>query len=240
MAGGRAATEADALPVAEVRDAIPEIAEAILGLPSKRPVRVGICGRSAAGKTTFGDKLASSLTRSGRPVLRAQFDDFHPPGHALRSAAGGYTVESYYDEAYDYAGFRDLLLIPLGPGGSRCCRLALHDSYTDTPKGVEVDVPSDAIVVIDGIFILRPDLRDYWEFTIWLDVSFETMIERAAKRDVAWMPSEAAVRERYLARWIPLHALYEETGARACADVIIDNQDLHAPRPVALRSPPHS
>ena len=76
MAGGRAATEADALPVAEVRDAIPEIAEAILGLPSKRPVRVGICGRSAAGKTTFGDKLAASLTRSGRPVLRAQFDDF--------------------------------------------------------------------------------------------------------------------------------------------------------------------
>jgi uridine kinase len=174
--------------------------------------------------------LAERLARSGRPVLQASIDDFHPPGHGARSAAGGYTVESYYTEAYDYAAFRDLLLVPLGPRGDRRCRLALHDSFADTPKGQTVSVGPETIVVIDGCFIHRPDLRGYWDFTIWLDISFETMIARAVPRDVAWMPSEIAVLERYRARWIPLHMLYETSGARACADLVIDNDDHTSPR----------
>ena len=72
-------------------------------------------------------------------------------------------------------------------------------------------------------------MREFWDFVIWLDVRFETMIERAARRDIAWMPSEAAVRARYRDRWIPLHNLYEQTGARSYADIIIDNEDFTAP-----------
>jgi len=45
--------------------------------------------------------------------MRAGIDDFHPPGHGPRSAAGGYTAESYYAEGYDYLAFRNLLLAPL-------------------------------------------------------------------------------------------------------------------------------
>ena len=164
-------------------------------------------------------------------MLRAGIDDFHPPGHASRSATGGYTAESYYAEGYDYVSFRDLLLVPLDSGGNRQCRLGVHDSYTDTPiDRPAVEVPEDAIVVIDGGLLLRPELRRYWEFVIWLDVSFETMIERAAKRDIGWMPSEAAVRTRYRNRWIPLHLLYEQSGARSYSDLIIDNEDFAAPR----------
>jgi uridine kinase len=58
----------------------------------------------------------------------------------------------------------------------------------------DVVVSQDSIVVIDGCFLLRPELRGFWEFVMWLDISFETMIERALKRDVDWMPSEAVVR----------------------------------------------
>jgi uridine kinase len=134
-----------------VSDEALEIAAAsILAIACAHPVRVGIDGRSTAGKTTFRDALAERLARSGRPVLRASIDDFHPPGHGRRSAAGGYTVESYYAEGYDYAAVRDRLLRPLGPGGDRRCRLALHDSASDVPKGEDVLAPNDALVVVDG------------------------------------------------------------------------------------------
>jgi uridine kinase len=157
-----------------------------LALPSDKPLRIGVDGRSAAGKTTFADALSKRLQRAGRTVLRAGIDDFHPRFFSRSSAA------------------------PLDSGGNRQCRLGVHDSYTDTPiDRPAVEVPGDAIVVIDGGLLLRFELRRYWEFVIWLDVSFETMIERAAKRDIAWMPSEAAVRARYRDSWIPLHLLHE-------------------------------
>jgi uridine kinase len=207
------------------------VAAHILALQRPHPIRVGIDGRSAAGKTTFGDALAARLAASGRQVLRSNFDDFHPPGHGKRSAAGGYTIESYYAEGYDYDGFRERLLLPLGPGGDRRCALGLRKSATDTEMPAAVAMAAEnAIVVVDGGFILREDLAPHWDFAIWLTVSFETMIERAAKRDVAWMPSEEAVRVRYRERWVPLHALYEATGARERAHMIIDNEDVAAPR----------
>jgi shikimate kinase len=76
-------------------------------------------------------------------------------------------------------------------------------------------------------------LRGFWEFVVWLDVSFETMIERAVRRDTQWIPSEAVVRARYRDLWIPLHTLYELTGVRSYADMIIDNENPSAPRCVS-------
>ena len=80
------------------------------------------------------------------------------------------------------------------------------------------------------------ELRTHWDLAIWLDVSIETMIERAAKRDVAWVGDDATVRQRYLTRWAPTHRLYEATGARTAAHVIIDNEAPLRPRLVQLAS----
>jgi uridine kinase len=205
---------------------VDEVAGLVLGIERRQPVRVAIDGRSAAGKTTFADALAAALAPSGRQVLRAGIDDFHPPGHAARSAAGGYTPQTTYEEAFDYASFRRLLLAPLGPGGDRHVRLALHDAFHDRPiKDAAVVASPDAIAVIDGAFLLRPEMRASWDLAIWLDISFETMIERAAARDVAWVGDADLVRQRYRTRWVPTHRLYEATGAREYAHVVIDNED---------------
>lgn len=213
------------------------IAVMVTAIERPHPTRVAIDGRSASGKTTFADALAEALQQSSRQVLRAGIDDFHPPGHAARSAAGGYTPDSLYQEAFDYEAFARLLLAPLGPEGDRHVQLGLHDSLHDRPiSGASVVAAPDAIVVVDGAFLLRPELRRYWDLAIWLDVSIETMIERAAKRDVAWVGDEATVRHSYLTRWAPTHRLYEATGARAAAHVIIDNEDPLRRRLVRLVS----
>jgi uridine kinase len=46
-------------------------------------LRVGVDGRTAAGKTSFGHELATALRGLGRPTMRASMDDFkHPWRHA--------------------------------------------------------------------------------------------------------------------------------------------------------------
>jgi uridine kinase len=218
---------------------IETLAEAVTALQLAHPTRVAVEGRSAAGKTTLADELAAASGARGREVLRASIDDFHRPGHKFRSQRGEWTPRSYYDEGYDYDAFRDLLLRPLGPGGSRVCRPALFDSFHDAWLPEEWRAVGDrAVAIVDGAFLLRPELAAHWDYIIWLDIDMETMVERARRRDSAWAGSEQVVEERYRRRWIPTHELYERlTDAPARAHAVVDNRDLQRPSLLRLSRP---
>ena len=137
------------------------IATHVAGIERPHPVRVAVTGICAAGKTTFADELAAALRPFARPLHRCQLDDFHSVGHKWRSARDEYTPRTYYDEGYDYVAFRRLVLDPLAPGGSRRCQFAYFSSYHDEflPEAW-TGVEPDAIVVVDGGMLLRPDLVD--------------------------------------------------------------------------------
>lgn len=202
------------------------VVDAVTSLRLDHPTRVAVEGRSAAGKTTLADELAETLRARGRHVIRSSIDDFHRPGHKFRSQRGEWTPRSYYDEGYDYGAFLELLLRPLGPGGTRRCRTALFDSFHDEGLPEEWhDVAADTVAIIDGAFLLRTELVSHWDYIIWLDIDFETMVERARHRDVAWTGSEQRVIDRYRHHWIPTHELYErlvEPASRAHA--VVDNR----------------
>jgi uridine kinase len=215
------------------------LADAVTSLRVAHPTRVAVDGRSAAGKTTFANDLADTIRAQEREVLRASIDDFHRPGHKHRSQHGGWTPQAYYDAGFDYNAFRDLLLLPLGPSGSRRCRIALFDAFHDVWWPEEWHAVGDCTVaIIDGVFLLRPELAGHWDYVVWLDIDMETMVERARRRDVAWVGSEDVVEERYRRHWIPTHELYErlikpETSAHA----IIDNRRPQEPTVLRLARP---
>jgi uridine kinase len=218
------------------------IEAAILQKPAKRPLRVAIDGRSGAGKTTLADELADRLEARGRPCLRASIDDFHPPGYRQRAAAHGFTPEAFLREGYDYDALRRLLLEPLGPKGSRRCRLDFWNSFDDVPFPEDwVDAPEDAIALVDGVFLLVPLLRPHWDFTIWLDVDWAVMLRRAANRDPAWQASRDPMREGYRTGWIQRHSLYEQkTRAHELVDLVVDNSDVQHPYIVRARPAPRT
>lgn len=216
----------------------PALAEAVCAVRRPHPGRVAIEGRSAAGKSTLADEIADAVRARGRAVLRASIDDFHRPGHTFRPQRGEWTPRSYYDDGYDYDAFVDLLLRPLGPGGSLRCRPALFDAYHDRWFPEEWhDVGLDTVAIVDGVFLLRPELTSHWDTVVWLDIDMETMVERARRRDVAWVGSADAVEERYRRHWVPTHELYERLAApRERADVVVDNRIFRAPK--ILRAAP--
>jgi uridine kinase len=101
-----------------------------------------------------------------------------------------------------------------------------------------VEVGPNCVAVVDGAFLLRPELEGHWNYLVWLDIDFETMVQRACTRDVAWVGSAQAVAERYRQHWIPTHRLYERaTDASARAHAFIDHRDVQAPRLMRLDEP---
>jgi uridine kinase len=94
-------------------------------------------------------------------------------------------------------------------------------------------------VVADGVFLLRVELRQLWTLSVHLRVSEEESLRRALVRDVARFGSPGEVERRYRARYLPGQALYRrEADPEGCADVLVDNDDVTAPRVLRWPAPP--
>ena len=207
------------------------LAGLILAVDRPHPVRVAIDGPDAAGKTILADELVPLVEASGRPVVRASIDGFHRP-RPERYARGPESPEGYFHDLFDYPTLRAALLEPLGPGGSREFRRRVFDFRIDAPVTVPVETAADdAVLLFDGVFLLRPELFDLWDFSVFVDAPFEETQRRAAQRDVALFGEEGAVRRRYAARYIPGQRLYlAEAHPQEKASVVVDNEDPDQPR----------
>jgi uridine kinase len=201
-----------------------ELADAVGATARSHPVRVAIDGVGASGKTVLADELADSLSGLGRPVIRASIDGFHRPRHQ-RYERGSTSPEGYLDDSFDYDAVRSCLLAPLGPGGSLRYRTAVFDFRAESP----VDSPEriadrNAVLLFDGVFVLRDELREFWDFSIFVDAGFDVTLARALERDLLLFGSERAVRERYESRYIPGERLYlERCRPRERADAVVRN-----------------
>jgi uridine kinase len=205
------------------------IAQGLLLQHSTGPaLRVAVDGRSGVGKSTFSAALVQTLIDQGRPACCVQLDDFHHP-RAKRYARGRYSAEGYYRDARDLEALVTMCLAPLGPNGSGRYAAASFDLEKNEP--IEPDWRSATpgeIVVVEGTFLLRPELNPHWDVRICLHAPQEVARQRGIGRDRALLgdESEALYRQRYDGAY----TLYEsECAPTQSADWQVDMTDFDAP-----------
>ncbi|WP_220093641.1 uridine kinase [Flexivirga caeni] len=205
------------------------VAEFVGSRSADRSLRVAVDGPPASGKTTLADELAAVLGHRGRPVLRATIDDFLVP-RDRRYARGELSGEGCYRDAHDHAALCRMLLDPLGPGGDRRIQLAAFDAFADQPlPSHPIVAADDALLIFDGVFLMRPELRSRWDLTVFVQTSFATTIVRAQQRERA-IASQAAIARRWTKRYLPAQELYfAEARPAATADVLVNNDDFRRP-----------
>jgi len=209
---------------------IDKLADMISNHTLSHPVRVAIDGADAAGKTTLADSLASALSAKQREVIRISIDDFHLP-RCIRYQQGSLSPEGFYEDSFNYPALINDVLQPLGPHGSRQYRLAVFDLQADKPNAAPLRSASvNAILLMDGIFLLRPELMPYWDLTIHLVVDLATSAARGIARDADQIGDIALATARYHQRYIPGQMLYHRrANPLDKADILIDNSDLEVP-----------
>src|SRR4028119_444553 len=144
------------------------LTRSILDLPADNIVRVAIDGVDGAGKTVFGDELSHSLEPSRRQIIRASVDSFHNP-RSIRFKLGASSPQGFFRDSYNYAALVACLLRPLSPHGTRVFHTAAFDHRTDKAiLSAEEYAEPNAVLIFDGIFLHRPELRAYWDFSIFL------------------------------------------------------------------------
>jgi uridine kinase len=206
------------------------LAEAIGSVTIPRPMRVAIDGPPAAGKTTLGDELAVVLRAQGREVIRASIEGFLLP-RSQRYRRGEYSPEGCYQDSFDFDALYRVLLDPLDPGGDRRFQQAVYDRPTDTALSQPVTTASDAAVLLfDGVFLLRPELIDRWDLRIFVSAAFEETLDRARTRDLALFGSTTEVERRHRERYRPSQQFYFDTVRPTDhADIIVHNDEPQQP-----------
>lgn len=177
------------------RQVLGAIAESIGSSGAAHPLRVAVDGRTASGKTTLADEVASVLRAGGRPVIRTSVDGFHRP-RVERYRRGRLSPEGYLEDARDWGAIRRLLLDPLGPDGDLWYRTATFDLDRDEPivQAAVLAEPS-AVVIVDGTFLQRDELAGAWDFAVFVHVSESVAVSRGAARDAGHIGGIAAARE---------------------------------------------
>jgi uridine kinase len=208
-----------------------QITDLLIGRVCLHTLRVAVDGRGASGKTTFADELACAIRRRGHPAIRASVDHFLRP-RAERYARGRYSAEGYYLDARDHIAIRRLLLDPLGPGGDGVyCTMSFDEGRDQPIEQMPATAAPGSILVVDGTFLQRPELRDAWDFVIFLDVSAAVAESRALERDAPRLGGLDAARALYKQRYLPAYATYEGASQpMANADAIVGHDEFAAPR----------
>ena len=105
--------------------------------------------RQATGQ--FADSLAAAMRAGSWSVVRST--------SALDAAAEQHALSFPRSDSYraddDHSRLRDIV--------SR-----FREGNLDTDTSVAV-IPADAMLIVDGRFLLRPELRGLWHFGVWLE-----------------------------------------------------------------------
>jgi uridine kinase len=214
-------------PAGRRGEVLRELAARLVGLRPEGRAVVALDGVDGAGKTVLGHELAT-LVAPHREVHRVSVDGFHRPAEVRY--ARGRTAETFYRDQYDHDTIRGRLVEPFRAGEPWL--RAVHDVEQEAPVRLTPEPAAGprALLLLDGIFLHRPELVDLWDAGVWVDVPFEVSLPRGNARFGEVGAEAADPASAVNARYVGGQRLYlSEVDPAGRATWLLDNTDLAAP-----------
>lgn len=198
------------------------VAGRIASLELAHPVRVALDGPPWSG-LDLAPPVVAALTAWSRTAVLVRVADYLRPA-SLRLERGRDDPDGFYEEWIDVAGLRREVLEPAGPHGSRRVLPSRWDASRDRASRADYRaLPADAVVIVDGWFLLTGELS--------FDLSVHVELSAAARS--RRVPADDAVRE------LPAYNRYDDEARPAeHADIVVRADDPRRPAVIDRSGPP--
>ncbi len=158
-----------------------------------RPFTVAVDGPGGSGKSTLAGELAAAFP--GRAIV-VHGDDFYADLDAEYRAS--LDAGAGYREYFDWRRLRDQVLAPARAGAA--IEYQRYD-WDNARIGDWVTVPDTDLLVVEGVYSSRPELRDLSDLVLWVTTSEDVRRRRQIDRqenDGIWISRWMAAEDYYL------------------------------------------
>lgn len=192
-------------------------------LSNRDSLLVAISGIDGSGKSRTAQQVVERLKSRGLNAALIGLDAWHhPPEKRFNKDA---PAQHFYHHAFRFDDLFEMLINPLRHNRSahvtvELTRLPENDLYLRSYDLDEVDV-----IVLEGIFLFKKELRESYDLAFWVDCSFETALRRAILRNQEGL-SEAEIIRDYRTIYFPAQEIHlARDDPKSNVDGILENDE---------------
>lgn len=190
-------------------------------IPDTRSLLVGISGIDGCGKGYVTTQLQAHLALRGVIPAILNVDGWlNLPQKRFDQSA---PAVNFYENAIRLDEFFNQLVLPLRD--RRSVHLVadfVEETASDYRKHI-YDYQDVPVIMVEGIFLFKPEYRKYFDLAIWIDCSFPTALARAIERAQEGL-SPANTSAAYDTIYFPAQRIHlAQDKPRENADLIFEN-----------------
>src|SRR5262245_40016528 len=190
-------------------------------LPENRSLVVGLSGIDGSGKGYLAKQIEAHLAQHNLGCAVLNIDGWlNLPETRFNEIA---PAENFYENAIRFDEFFSQLVIPLRDHQSVHVEINFTEETANQYKKYTYDFKHVSVIVVEGIFLFKPQYRQLFDLAIWVDCSFATALARAIDRDQEGL-SAANTIAAYERIYFPAQRIHlAQDKPRENADLIIEN-----------------
>ena len=175
---------------------------------------IGIDGLSRSGKTTFAAKLVEHYNKNEKPAICFHLDDFIVE-RSRRYGTGQAEWLEYYSLQWEADWLKEHFFRQLKHAAE--LELPFYDAEQDVQRMKKIALPSSCVIVVEGVFLQRPEWRGCCDWVIYVDSPRQSRMEREAE-------TVQRNRKKFESRYWPAEEYYISTEEpQKKADFIVQN-----------------
>ncbi len=187
-----------------------------------RVFTVAVSGIDGAGKGFIAGLLQAELEKRGYNTALIHTDPWqHPLGQRLREEEPALHI---YENIFRWDDFFGQLVVPL----QRHKKIYLETKGIRTDADIYYPLLYDYhdidILLIEGILLLKRNLRHFYDCALWIDCSFETGLRRALLRNAENRAKEELLHDYHKYYYAAQRLHFEMDQPRETADLVFDNE----------------
>lgn len=200
---------------------ISAIVEKRNALSPKRALLVGISGIDAAGKGFVTSRIADSLVKRGLKPAVIAVDGWLNLPHIRFSTKE--PAAHFYEHAIRFYQMFEQLVLPLRDHRSISLEADFTEETATTFRKYRYDFREIDVVLLEGIFLLKPAYRPCFDLTVWINCSFATALQRAIARGQEKLTPRETI-AAFETIYFPAQRIHlDRDDPRAAANLVISN-----------------